>query len=105
VSASSCSLLDFNLATCVGGTVTGWFFGTIALMPWWGWVLAALIVAGAAYKIAGWLGVAAFAGAVGYGVRAVEDAEHARQKAGSPPTAPPVAKPHHDTIFDQFGKK
>lgn len=41
-------------------------FGWVALVPWWGWAIAGLVVVGIVWKIAGWPGLLALAGAAGY---------------------------------------
>lgn len=89
---NACWLLSFDLGACVSTTFLGW----IAVVPWWAWGLIALIVVGIVYKLAGWLGIVALAGAAGYGAKALQDAEHGD---GEPVAPPPRRK---TTIFDYF---
>lgn len=85
-------LFGFNPASCISGLVSGW----AASIPWWAWLVAAILVVGIVYKLAGWLGVVALAGGAGYIARAEQDAvEHGN---GEPP--PPAPRPK--TIFDYF---
>lgn len=84
---NACSLLSFNLATCVEGVFLGW----IAAVPWWAWIVCFLVAVGFVFRLAGWLGVVALAGAAGYVARGLQDAERSAQRppAGGGAHAPP----------------
>lgn len=70
-------------------------FGWVALIPWWTWWALALAAVGAVYKFAGWPGIVALAGAVGYllgrnGVSKLPDAVLPPAEPAKP--APPPKK-------------
>ena len=59
---NACGLVSFDLAACVGGIVSGWFLG----LPGWAWIAGALLVIGLVWRLAGWPGLVALGGVVGY---------------------------------------
>jgi hypothetical protein len=68
---NACSLLRFDLGSCLGGMLFWW----VPLVPWWAWLLVALIVVGIVWKVAGWPGLIALAAGAGFflGRRSVTD--------------------------------
>lgn len=86
---NACGLIGFDLGACLYGMAFGWVAG----VPWWVWAVAALIVVGAVYKFAGWLGVVTLAAGAGYfaGRRSVDPHEHVDGPDAEP--APPRPKP------------
>ena len=84
------------------GWVPEWLW---ALLPYWPW-LVVIGGAGMAYRFAGWPGVAAFFGGVGFiaGRRSVEKSQHHEHVTGVDAN-PPVAKPvkRRKIIFNPKG--
>ncbi len=99
----SCLLDPFGcLSTGIGEA----FWGLVAMVPWWGWALAALVLVGVVWKFAGWPGLIALAAGAGFilGRRtADEPIEHVDGKdAFVPRRKPKVAvKRKRPTIFDR----
>lgn len=84
----------FDLGQCVGSTLFGWVPDWAwSLLPYWPW-LVVIGGAGMAYRFAGWPGVAAFFGGVGFvlGRRSVKPDDPHEQVSGKD-AAPPVTKP------------
>lgn len=46
--------------------VTGWFWSIVALVPWWAWIIAAILAAVAVWRLFGWAGVVILAGIAGF---------------------------------------
>lgn len=95
----------FDLAGCAHSLAFGWIPDWVWMIaPYWPWVV---IVGGAgmAYRHAGWPGVAAFAGGVGFiagrkSVKAPKDQhEHVTGHDAAPPISAPKKK--RPTIFDR----
>lgn len=57
---TACSLLD------VPCHIQGLLFGWVALVPWWGWALAGLVLVGIVWKLARWPGIIALAAGAGF---------------------------------------
>jgi hypothetical protein len=56
----------FDLGLCLRSMTTGWLPDwAVALLPYWPW-LAAIVVLGLAYRIAGLPGITAAAGVIGF---------------------------------------
>lgn len=72
-------------------------FGWVALVPWWGWALAGLILVGIIWKLAGWPGLLALAAGAGFilGRRSTDEHEHVDGKDAAPSVRrkPGVRKP------------
>lgn len=89
-------------------------FGWVAFVPWWGWALAGLVLVGIVWKLAGWPGIIALAGAAGFilGRRSVDPAhEHVDGRDATPPVRAknvPTRKPRKyllDRILEGLGKR
>jgi len=85
---AACGLVGFDLAACVGGIVSGWFFG----LPGWAWIAGVLLVIGLVWRLAGWPGLVALGGVVGYFI--------GRHDKKPPVKAPPQPEPkRRKTLF------
>lgn len=56
----------FDPFGCLSDGIGGAFWGLVAAVPWWGWVLAALVLIGVVWKFAGWPGLIALAAGAGF---------------------------------------
>lgn len=43
-----------------------WFWGLVSLVPWWGWIIALIVLAGVLWRVAGWPGLVALGTVVGF---------------------------------------
>lgn len=59
----SCLLDPFG---CLSDGIGNTFWGLVAVIPLWGWVLAGIVLIGVIWKFAGWPGLIALAAAVGF---------------------------------------
>lgn len=105
----------FNLGACVNSVLFGWvpeWFWLV--LPYWPWVVI-IGGAGMAYRFAGWPGVAAFAGGVGFvagrkSVKQPEPIEHVAGKDADPPVRKPkprkepVTRKPRETVADWFNR-
>lgn len=95
----------FDPFGCLSTGISSVFWGTVSAIPWWGWVLAALVLVGVVWRFAGWPGLIALAAAAGFifGRRtADEPIEHVDGKDAFVPRPKPkvaVKKQHRPTIF------
>jgi hypothetical protein len=83
---------------CVAASLWAWAL----TVPWYWWALVAAVVVGAVWKFAGWPGLLALAGAVGFifGRRSAEpEHEHVAGKDADPPRVV-KRKGKRPTIFD-----
>jgi hypothetical protein len=96
----------FDLGACVGsiafGWVPDWFW---LLLPYWPWVVV-IGGAGMAYRFAGWPGVAAFVGGVGFiaGRRSVKRVTTEEQYGSREPVGVKPPRKRRPTIFDGLRK-
>lgn len=89
----------FDLGACVGSVAFGWVPDWLwPLLPYWPWVVV-IGGAGMAYRFAGWPGVAAFFGGVGFiaGRASVKHVTTEEQYDAPPAPKPKKKRP---TIFD-----
>lgn len=42
------------------------FWSLVGLVPWWGWILALIVAAGVLWRVAGWPGLIALSGVIGF---------------------------------------
>jgi hypothetical protein len=95
----------FDLGLCLRSMTTGWLPDwAVALLPYWPW-LAAIVVLGLAYRIAGLPGITAAAGVIGFilGRRSVpepggtgsnqESQSCSHRKKSPPPSSPKRPSP------------
>lgn len=103
-----CQLNDWlgGIGHALTGWVPDWFW---PLLPYWPWAVV-LLALGIAYRFAGWPGVTAVAGAIGFifgrmTARKPEPDAHEHVPAG-PDAAPPVGKPRLGSKQNPiFGKR
>jgi peptidoglycan/LPS O-acetylase OafA/YrhL len=102
MNSQACTLLAFNLASCVHDTLFGWLDPLWTYVVWGFWIAVALLVLGVLARIKevfGWPGVVAAFGAIGaafgFILRGKIDAERAATGAVQFPggRAVPVQKP------------
>ncbi len=101
---NACSLLGFDLGGCLVGLVFWW----VPLVPWWGWLIAGLVLVGVVWKFAGWPGLIGLGVVAGFflGRRSVSNDEiwppqdPKPQRRRSSQSAPPGKRVR--TIFDMF---
>jgi len=55
-----CGLID------VPCHIETWFWGLVGLVPWWGWVAAAALLAIIVWRLLGWWGLVGLAGIAGF---------------------------------------
>lgn len=103
----------FNLGGCVNSVLFGWvpdWFWVI--LPYWPWIVV-IGGAGMAYRFAGWPGVAAFAGGVGFifgrqSVKQPDPIEHVDGKDAEPTVRKPklrkepTTRKSRETVSDWF---
>lgn len=97
-----CSLLGFDLGGCLGGLLFWW----VPLVPSWGWLLAALVVVGVVWKLAGWPGLLALAAAAGFflGRRSANEPDDIWPHPDDPKPLP-KRKKARPTIFNMGRKR
>lgn len=100
----ACGLLD------IGCHLNHLLFGWVALVPWWGWALAGLVLVGIVWKLAGWPGLIALAAGAGFilGRRSTDDPVEVEdgppvRRGGKVRNVPPGKRVR--TIFDMLGRK
>lgn len=96
----ACGLIGFDLGGCIGGIVTGW----AGMIPWWGWVVIALLVVGMVWKFAGWPGLLTLAAGVGFifGRRSATERDDIWPHPDPKPEK--AARKKRPTIFDRRRK-
>jgi hypothetical protein len=95
-----------------GACVASAWYGLLAAVPWWAWVIAVLIAIGMVWKLAGWPGLIALAFGVGYFARDIlrayqvvrrhEPIENVDGDDAAPPPKKRVKK--RKTLQDLFGE-
>jgi hypothetical protein len=93
-----------------GGCIAAGWANLLATVPWWAWLVIALVVIGMAWKLAGWPGLIALALGAGYfardvlaAYRVVRTDRHENvdgDDASPPPTKPKRRKTLQDLIRD-----
>lgn len=104
---TACKLgFGMDIGACLHGLAFGWVPDWVwALLPYWPWVVVIGGV-GMAYRFAGWPGVAAFFGGVGFiaGRMSVKHVSTDEQYQHPDPKAPKPVRRKRPTIFDGLRK-